>query len=39
MFTDEDVVEAKKECNNTLLGVILGASQSLKVIQDYVDVT
>ena len=39
VFTDEDVAEAKKEWDNTLLGVVLRASPSLKAIQDYVDVT
>ena len=38
LFTDEDVAEAKKEWDNTLLGVVLGASPSLKFVRDYVDV-
>ena len=39
MFTYEDVAKAKKEWDNTLLGIVLGASPSLKAIQYYVDVT
>ena len=38
MFTEEEVAKAKKEWDNTLLGVVLGVSPSLKAVQDYVDV-